>query len=99
MNLVEEFNLLEAVGSRLRDARLLKNQTQAQVADRVGVGERVIRKLEAGENVGLDTFLAVCDHLGYKTDLLTVLGRDKPSTIEEHQAMRFGRLARRRRAR
>lgn len=87
------------IGARMKAARLLKNLTQAQLAERVSVAERVIKRLEAGQNVHLSTFLAVSTALGYESDLISIFKRDKPTTIEQHQALAHGTYQRRERAR
>ena len=91
--------ILTHVGSLLKKARLLKNISQADFAKSLGVSVRVVRKLEAGENVHLETFLKTVYALGYKDDLLIVLARPKPQTIEEHQDLILGRAKKRQRSR
>ena len=87
------------VGALLQKARLLKNMTQAQMARRANLSERTLRKLEAGENVGLAVFLDVARELGYADDLLVILKQDKPTTFDEHVALGEGKYRRRGRAR
>ena len=87
------------LGQSLQSARLLKNLTQTELALRGGVSERVIKKLEAGQNVSMEVFLSVAEVLGYLPDFLFLMKQDKPATIEQHQALAKGMLARRKRAR
>lgn len=41
--------VLRELGSRLAAARLLRNQTQAALAEEAGVSKRTVERLEAGE--------------------------------------------------
>ena len=41
--------ILRELGSRLAAARLLRNQTQAALAEEAGVSKRTVERLEAGE--------------------------------------------------
>lgn len=41
--------ILRELGNRLAAARLLRNQTQAALADEAGVSKRTVERLEAGE--------------------------------------------------
>lgn len=90
---------LEVVGQRLQRARLLKNWTQAEFARQLRVSERVVVRMEAGENVGSQTLLRALEALGYLQDFFHVLSKDKPTSIEQHEAIVAGHLKRKRRAR
>lgn len=82
---------MDVLGKRLQAARVLKNVTQAALAKQVGIGERVLKRLEAGGNVSLESWLKVAEHLGYLKDLMGVFRQEKPTTIEQHQAIAQGR--------
>ena len=61
---------LEALGSRLRAARLRRHLTQAVVAARVGVNKQTLAKLETGNpTTSLATMLRVLQVLGLGTDI------------------------------
>ena len=56
---------LAALGLRLKDARLLRNWTQADIADKAGLSESSIRKVEAGSpHITVGAYLALLDVLG-----------------------------------
>ncbi len=65
--------LAEGVGTRLGHIRLSRNLTQAQLAEDAGTSPRTVKRLEAGENVSLDTFLSVLRALRLDSHLETFL--------------------------
>ncbi len=61
---------LEALGGRLRAARLRRHLTQAVVAVRVGISKQTLAKLEAGNpSTSLATMLRVLQVLGLGQDI------------------------------
>ncbi len=59
---------LAALGVRLKEARLLRNWTQAEIADKAGLSESSIRKVEAGSpHITVGAYLALLDVLGLPT--------------------------------
>ncbi len=56
--------ILREVGARLRGFRLQQNVTQAELADRAGVGHATVKRAEAGESVRLDTIVKILRALG-----------------------------------
>jgi len=52
-------NIIREIGARLRRIRLNLNITQAQLADRCSLSQRVIVKAENGGTVTLATFIAM----------------------------------------
>lgn len=61
---------IQALGSRLRAARLRRRLTQAVVAARVGVTKQTLAKLEAGNpTTSLATLLRLLDVLGLGADI------------------------------
>ena len=86
---------LAALGSRLKEARLLRNWTQAEIAEKAGLSESSIRKVEAGSpHITVGAYLALLDVLGLPTafDRVIAAGDD---TLGEA----LGRNALRKRAR
>lgn len=59
---------LKNLGSRLRNERLKRNETQAMFAARIGVSVPTLRKMEAGDSAVLighwTTALDILDHAG-----------------------------------
>ena len=61
---------LEALGDRLRAARLRRGMTQAMLAERVGVHVQTLIKLESGTpTTSLATMLRVLQALGFVRDI------------------------------
>jgi len=83
--------ILAELGRRLREARLERNLSQAEVAENAGIGRVTLQRMEAGESPSLISFVRVLRAL----DLLEGLGRlvpePGPSPFEE-----FKRRGRRR---
>lgn len=87
--------VLKELGRRLRDARLERNLSQAQVAEQAGVGRVTLQRMEAGESPSLINFVRVMRALDLLEGLERLLPTPGPSPIDEFE--RRGR--RRRRAR
>jgi transcriptional regulator with XRE-family HTH domain len=63
-----------ALGQRIRDARIARNEKQARFAARLGVSTATLAKLERGETtVSLDLLGRVLDLLGHAEDLDALL--------------------------
>lgn len=57
--------MLRLIGERLARWRLMRNMTQAQVAEQAGVGLRTVQRLELGASATqLSGFVRVCRVLG-----------------------------------
>lgn len=56
--------VLREIGSRLRGFRLQQNVTQADLAQRAGVGHATVKRAEAGENTRLETVVKILRALG-----------------------------------
>jgi transcriptional regulator with XRE-family HTH domain len=61
------------IGQRLARLRLARNVTQADLAERAGIGVRTLRRLEAGDPSTLDTFLRVAAALDLEEAILAAL--------------------------
>ena len=61
------------IGQRLAHLRLARNVTQADLAEKAGIGVRTLRRLEAGDPSTLDTFLRVAAALDLEEALLSAL--------------------------
>lgn len=69
--------LVEALGMRLRAARLRRNMSQPMLAERVGVSVPTIGKLEAGDpSTSLATMLRVLTVLGLAGDIDLIAAQD-----------------------
>lgn len=68
---------IEALGQRLRTARIARGMTQANLAERVGVDRTTIGKLEAGDpSTSLSTVLRVLSTLGLDQDIDRIAADD-----------------------
>ncbi len=56
--------LLAEIGARVERARLDRDWTQARLAEEAGIGERTLKRLEAGQGATLANFLRVLRVLG-----------------------------------
>ncbi|MBK81992.1 MAG: hypothetical protein CMQ43_13875 [Gammaproteobacteria bacterium] len=65
---------LTGLGERLREARLRRNWTQEQLAEKAGLSESSVKKVEAGSSrIMVAAYLSVLDVLGQPTALDRVL--------------------------
>ena len=59
------------IGSRLKALRKERRETQLQVAQAVGMGDRHYQRVENDEGLpGLEIFSALADHFGVSMDYL-----------------------------
>ena len=59
------------IGSRLKARRKERRETQLQVAQAVGMGDRHYQRVENDEGLpGLEIFSALADHFGVSMDYL-----------------------------
>lgn len=94
--MIETMPLQYHIGSLIQRARLVRNQTQEDLAQEAGISVRALRKLENGDTVNSSLFFDVIRVLGYEQDILTILAQPKPRTIEQHQDLANGKRIRRR---
>ena len=66
----------------LEDYRLMKNISQASLAEQAGVSRRTISRMENGEGVSLDTFIRVMVSLGLGDNLKTLIPETSIRPIE-----------------
>lgn len=65
---------LSALGERLREARLRRNWTQEQTAEKAGLSESSVKKVEAGSpRIMVAAYLSLLDVFGMPTALDSVL--------------------------
>lgn len=64
---------LRDLGARLARLRLSRNLTQARLAQEAGVSLPSVKRLEAGRNSSLDTFLRVLRALGLGDRVIDIL--------------------------
>lgn len=88
-------HLLAELGARVAAERLAQNLTQAELAERAGLGLRTVQRLEAGASATqLSGLLRVLRVLGLVERLATLLPEPRPSPV----ALARERGRRRRRA-
>lgn len=65
---------LQGLGARLKEARLRRNWTQALAAEKAGLSESSVKKVEAGAtNITVSAYLTLLDIYGLPTALDAVL--------------------------
>ena len=88
---------IQALGERLRAARLRRKMTQAIMAERVGVSIPTLKKLEEGEpTTSLATMFRVLTVLGLASDIDKVAAEDKLGRELQDSELAAPRPARRR---
>ena len=85
--------ILKQIGQFLKSQRILKNKTQAQIAEASGVNRYTIGKIEKGDSVTLSTMIQVLRTL----DLLYVL--EHFSTIQQISPLEAVKLQEKKRQR
>ncbi len=70
------------LGRRLRRERLNRNITQAQLADRAGIGRRTLQNAERGEGTALPTLIAILRALDLLHRLDALLPEPEASPVE-----------------
>lgn len=80
---ISDRTLLEELGRRLRDARLERNLSQSEVAERAGVGRVTLQRMEAGESPSLVNFVRVLRVLDLLAGFDRLLPGPTPSPIDE----------------
>ena len=59
------------IGSKLKELRLERKETQLQVAKAIGMGDRHYQRIENDDGLpGLEIFCALADHFGVSLDYL-----------------------------
>lgn len=76
---------LRALGARVAKLRLSRNMPQASLAQEAGTSVSSVRRLEAGENTSLDTFMRVLGVLGLEQRLLESLPDPAVRPVERVQ--------------
>lgn len=72
----------QEIGQRLARLRLARNVTQADLAEKAGIGVRTLRRIEAGDPSTLDTFLRVAMALDLEDAILLALPEGEIRPIE-----------------
>ena len=67
---------------KLERIRLLKNISQAKLAEAAGVSRRTISRMENGEGISLDTFIRVMQALNLTDQLTAMLPNSEIRPIE-----------------
>lgn len=79
---------LRELGVRIARIRLGRNLTQAALARESGASERSVARLEAGENVSLDTFLRILTVLGLADQFANFLPNPEIRPVERVSALK-----------
>lgn len=80
---------IQALGERLRAARLRRKLTQAMVAERVGITLPTLRKLESGDpSSSLATVIRVLQVLGLAQDIDRLAAQDEAGRALQDSALK-----------
>ena len=71
------------LGERVREARRRRGWTQAELAQRAGLGVATVARFEASGQGQVSTLTRLCDALGHLDDLGAVLRAPPPTTLDE----------------
>jgi transcriptional regulator with XRE-family HTH domain len=66
---------IRELGEAVRRVRRQQNMTQAELAERLGVGRGTIRRLEQGESVSAETALRALGQCGYAVAIVPKFSR------------------------
>ena len=78
--------MLQALGQRLKQARIARNDSQVNFAFRIGVSTPTLHKMETGSpNVGIGKWLSALNILGCETDFNKLIA-PKTSFAEQFKA-------------
>lgn len=69
LNFKKPDEIVKSLCERLRQERIRRQFTQAELAQRAGVGVNTVSNLEAGRNVGFEVVVRVAMVLGLARDL------------------------------
>lgn len=76
--------ILGELGSRLAQARLERNLTQAQLATQAGISKRTLERMEAGASATqMSVFIRVCRVFGLLENIEMLLPEPGPSPIAQ----------------
>ncbi len=65
--------ILREIGERIKEARLQQNYTQAQLAEKAGLGRRTLQMFESGEGGNFTTLIQLIRALGQIDQLAKLL--------------------------
>ncbi|MFA5664106.1 helix-turn-helix domain-containing protein [Castellaniella sp.] len=97
-NLATFTEILQALGTRLREQRLAQSLTQRELAQMAGLSLGALRKLETDGQCSLETLIRVTQALGLQGELddLFVLKRQSIAQMEQAELARRRQRAPRR---
>jgi putative transcriptional regulator len=75
--------IVAEIGARLREVRLQRNLSQAQLAREAGVGQATLQRLEEGRSANLTTLVRVLRALGLGDGLERLVPRPAPSPLDQ----------------
>lgn len=79
---MDEKEWLQGVGKRIRDVRKRTGQTQAELAERIGIGLSAMVAIELGRRpMKITTLTRISDAL--EMDVNDILGREPQSFVDE----------------
>ena len=80
------------LGGQLERYRLMKNVSQAELADRAGISSRTLRRLESGEGGSLDSLIRLLIGLGIDSHLSVLIPDTEIRPMERARKAKTERL-------
>lgn len=80
----------ETLGKRLKQQRLYQNLTQAELAQKAGIGLSTISRIESGEGGTLDNVIRYAMSVGLVNEFANLFANN-PKTIDEVMAQKTSR--------
>lgn len=74
--------ILKEIGTRLQNYRLDMNMKQSDLSKKTGVSVATIRRLESGEDVGLNKFISIMLALGLTSSLNYIVPEEIVNPID-----------------
>ncbi|WP_259649450.1 helix-turn-helix domain-containing protein [Shewanella sp. MBTL60-007] len=80
---------LNIIGQRIVTKRKIVKLSQVQLADRVGISDRTLSKIENGYDLKLSLLLAICDALNIETAELLSENNSNASSLSDESRLQI----------
>lgn len=80
------------LGEQLERVRLLQNRPQTELAEKAGISERTLRRLESGQGGSMDSFIRVLMALNIDSNLSVLIPDSTVRPMERSRSAKNQRL-------
>jgi len=80
--LMTNFAIIQEIGKRIKYKRLERNQTQQDIANRIGISRITVRKIEEGKPVSFIHYIEVLRELHLLDAIDQLFPQELPSPLE-----------------